>query len=135
MAQYRKRFKSNKKQIKKSLATCYSCRYSPTTFAATVLNFCVRDGNRCVHSAIVTRLFFFSRLISENQILILFLSKLFYILSPRPISITQLNASLHLHLWPINLVTFKGSYFLRMGSLILRLVSHLDAFSVYPFHT
>ena len=27
------------------------------TFATTVLNFCVRDGNRCGHCAIVTRLF------------------------------------------------------------------------------
>ena len=27
------------------------------TFAVTVLNFCVRDGNRCDHRAIVTRLF------------------------------------------------------------------------------
>ena len=26
-------------------------------FATTVLNFCVRDGNRCVHRAIATRLF------------------------------------------------------------------------------
>ena len=60
-----------KKGIKKSLATSYSCRPKPTTFTATVLNFCVRDGNRCVHSAIVTRLFLF-RLIPENQILILF---------------------------------------------------------------
>ena len=31
-------------------------------------------------------------------------------LSLRPISISQLNALLHLHLWPINLVVFKGSY-------------------------
>ena len=27
------------------------------TFATAVLNFCVRDGNRCVHRAIATRLF------------------------------------------------------------------------------
>ena len=31
-------------------------------------------------------------------------------LSPRPISINQLNTLLYLHLWPINLVVFKGSY-------------------------
>ena len=30
--------------------------------------------------------------------------------SPRPISITQLHTLLHFHLWPINLVVFKGSY-------------------------
>ena len=54
-------------------------------------------------------------------------------LNPRPISISQLNVSPHLHPWPINLVVFEGSYFvLRMGSLILESVSRLDAFSVYP---
>ena len=30
-------------------------------------------------------------------------------ISPRPISISQLHALLHFHLWPINLVVFKGS--------------------------
>ena len=30
--------------------------------------------------------------------------------SPRPISISQLHASPHFHLWPIYLVVFKGSY-------------------------
>ena len=56
-------------------------------------------------------------------------------ISPRPISIGQLNALRHLHLQPIYLVVFKGSYFLRMGYLILRGASHLDAFSVYPCRT
>ena len=28
-----------------------------TIVATTVLNFCVRDGNRCVHCAIATRLY------------------------------------------------------------------------------
>ena len=32
---------------------------------------------------------------------------------PRPISISQLHALLHFHLWPIYLVVFKGSYYLR----------------------
>ena len=36
-------------------------------------------------------------------------------LNPRPISISQLNMSPCLHLWPINLVVFKGSYFTRNG--------------------
>ena len=48
--------KTTQKSIKKSLATSYSCRPKPTTFTATVLNFCVRDGNRCVLSDIITRL-------------------------------------------------------------------------------
>ena len=52
--------------------------------------------------------------------------------SPRPISNSQLHILLCFHLCPIYLVVFKGSYFSRMGSLILRLASRLDAFSVYP---
>ena len=56
-------------------------------------------------------------------------------LSPRPISNSQLHALLHFHLCPIYLVVFKGSYYLRMGYLILRGASRLDAFSVYPFPT
>ena len=55
--------------------------------------------------------------------------------SPRHISIGQLNALLHLHLRPINLFVSKVSYFFRMGYLILRMVSHLDAFSDSPFRT
>ena len=56
-------------------------------------------------------------------------------LSPRPISNSQLHALLHFHLCPIYLVVFKGSYYLRMGYLILRGASRLDAFSVYPVQT
>ena len=55
--------------------------------------------------------------------------------SPRPISNSQLHALLHFHLCPIYLVVFKGSYFFRMGYLILRGASRLDAFSVYPVRT
>ena len=53
-------------------------------------------------------------------------------ISPRPISNSQLRTLLHFHLCPIYLVVFKGSYFFRMGYLILRGASRLDAFSVYP---
>ena len=56
-------------------------------------------------------------------------------LSPRPISNSQLHVLLRFHLCPIYLVVFKGSYYLRMGYLILRGASRLDAFSVYPFPT
>ena len=56
-------------------------------------------------------------------------------LSPRPISIRWLNTLPCLHLEPINLVVYKGSYCLRMGYLILRTASRLDAFSVYPIRT
>ena len=57
-------------------------------------------------------------------------------LSPRPISIVQLHVLPRFHLRPINLVVFKGSYWLDvMGYLILRGASRLDAFSVYPVQT
>ena len=56
-------------------------------------------------------------------------------LSPRPISTRWLKTLLLLHLEPINLLVFQGSYSLRMGYLILRAASRLDAFSVYPFRT
>ena len=56
-------------------------------------------------------------------------------LSPRPISDSQLHTLPCFHLCPINLVVFKGSYYFRMGYLILRGASRLDAFSVYPFPT
>ena len=55
--------------------------------------------------------------------------------SPRPISTSQLHALLHFHPWPIYLIVFEGPYFLRMGSLILKGASRLDAFSVYPVRT
>ena len=52
--------------------------------------------------------------------------------SLRPISDSQLHTLLYFHLCPIYLVVFKGSYCFRMGYLILRGASRLDAFSVYP---
>ncbi len=58
-----------------------------------------------------------------------------YWISPRPISDSQLHVLPHFHLCPIYLVVFKGSYYLRMGYLILRGASRLDAFSVYPVPT
>ena len=53
-------------------------------------------------------------------------------LNPRPISSSQLNISLCLHLCPIYLIVFQGSYYSRMRYPILRGASRLDAFSVYP---
>ena len=58
-----------------------------------------------------------------------------YWISPRPISDSQLRTLLHFHLCPIYLVLFKGSYSFRLGYLILRGASRLDAFSVYPCRT
>ena len=55
--------------------------------------------------------------------------------SLRPISSSQLHTLLCFHPCPIYLVVFKGSYCFRMGYLILRGASRLDAFSVYPCPT
>ena len=49
----------------------------------------------------------------------------------RAISTSKLHASPHFHTWPINVVVFHGS----QRDLVLRLVSRLDAFSGYLFHT
>ena len=49
----------------------------------------------------------------------------------RAISTSKLHASQHFHTWPINVVVYHGS----QRSLVLRLVSRLDAFSGYLFHT
>ena len=38
--------------------------------------------------------------------------------SPRPISISQLNTSRHLHLWPINHIVFVGSYQLALWDIL-----------------
>ena len=43
-------------------------------FATTVLNFCVRDGNRCVHRAIATRLFLREIVLSKLDIITCVLS-------------------------------------------------------------
>ena len=105
--------------------------YSPTkrirsTIGAGGLNFCVRDGNRCDPSAIITRIsiLFFRNLSSrfpQNYSMYNFsfptlLSCFLYFLpswsSPRLISISQLNESLHLHTWPIYQIFLLVSYFL-----------------------
>ena len=49
----------------------------------------------------------------------------------RAISTGQLNALLHLHLRPIDVVVFHGS----QGDLVLKGASRLDAFSGYPFRS
>lgn len=55
----------------------------------------------------------------------------------RAISTRQLNALLHLHTAPIDLVVFEGpSGSSRLqGSFILKGASRLDAFSGYPVRT
>jgi len=49
----------------------------------------------------------------------------------RAISTSKLHASPRFHTWPINVMVYHGS----RRSLVLRLVSRLDAFSGYLFHT
>ncbi len=56
-------------------------------------------------------------------------------LSPRSISSGQLNTSRYLHLHPINLIVYKGTYLKRVGILVLEFASNLDAFSSYRFRT
>ena len=56
--------------------------------------------------------------------------------SPRPISTGRLNALPRLHLRPIDLVVYEGSYPVDpVGELILGSASRLDAFSGYPVRT
>ena len=101
--------------------------FPPSIFSAKELNFCVRDGNRCNLSAIVTGLcksrfaiysYFVVRCtLSSSTLLRAVPSKLNNHLvlktiwsSVRPISISQLNTLPYLHLWPINVIVSHGSY-------------------------
>ena len=111
--------------------------FEPTTSAVTG-----RRSNQLSHRA---KRYIPSKLHTEFLLLLSFILQeitssylsltITFWLSPRPISNSQLHALLHFHLCPIYLVVFKGSYYLRMGYLILRGASRLDAFSVYPFRT
>ena len=102
----------------------------PTTSAVTG-----RRSNQLSHRALIT----------PSKLYTAYLPDIFYPMtlrvslhswsSPRPISNSQLHVLPHFHLCPIYLVVFKGSYFFRMGYLILRGASRLDAFSVYPVPT
>ena len=55
--------------------------------------------------------------------------------SPRSISTGPLRTLRHFHFRPIYHVVYMGPYLLPMRNLIFRLVSRLDAFSVYPSPT
>ena len=99
----------------------------PTTSAVTG-----RRSNQLSHRAL------FIKDIPSKQHTRIFLHLLHFSLlwlKPRPISNSQLHTLPYFHLCPIYLVVFKGSYFFRMGYLILRGASRLDAFSVYPVPT
>ena len=84
---------------------------APSTIGAGGLNFRVRDGNGWVPSAIITRPYIIQgctlktgcgmRTCHQSKRLRR---------SPRPIRIRQLNVLPRLHLGPIYLVIYKGSY-------------------------
>ena len=111
----------------------------PSTFGVCRLNCCVRHGNRWIPAAIATEFIFFRISYPDNCIKsIFFLNYLFlfsFKSSPRSISTGPLHTSLCFHSRPIYHVVFMGPYLLLMRNLIFRLVSRLDAFSVYPSRT
>ena len=146
--------------------------FPPSIIGAGELNFCVRDGYRCLLPAIVTgycssfaaiaalllfatvlmytgtfrssliarlalpaKSFAFIARLSQNFITITLTEYQSFVpwSSVRPISTSQLNTLLYLHLRPINVVVSHGSY-LKGGNLFLWGASHLDAFSTYPIH-
>ena len=83
----------------------------PSIVAAKELNFRVREGNGWDLLAMTTgfNLESVPSKLNNNW----HFPKSFRTISwssPRPISITQLHTLLHLHLWPINLIVYKGSY-------------------------
>ena len=112
----------------------YNCLRS---YAWMLLLFRGHSYARCAHIFMLSRsnaIMFPIRLLKVNfhrRLVIHDTSSLLWS-SPRPISDSQLHVLPHFHLCPIYLVVFKGSYYLRMGYLILRGASRLDAFSVYP---
>jgi hypothetical protein len=119
--------------------------YSPTTrcgstITAEGLNCCVRNGNRWYPFALATKKLY----LGTGRLLTPVPSKLHNMIdifqncrsSPRTISTRQLKALLPLHLWPIYLIFYEGSYQINsVGDLFLRSASRLDAFSAYPFRT
>ena len=120
-----------------------------STIGATALNFRVREGTGCFACALATkpnknparhfclanqRFDLFRRSTSCPSFVYAFLVWLSFTGSDqanRAISTGQLNALLHLHLRPIDVVVFHGP----QGYLVLRGASRLDAFSGYPFRT
>ena len=56
--------------------------------------------------------FFYSSL-SNNRYILIFLR-----ISPRPISISQLQTLLLFHSWPINLIVYKGSYYIAIWDIL-----------------
>ena len=132
----------------RSLATCFC--FARVRIIGTLVPFCVIGNSKEFpttqknrHTFLYNGLLYIpSKLHTEFLLLLSFILQeitssylsltITFWLSPRPISNSQLHVLLRFHLCPIYLVVFKGSYYLRMGYLILRGASRLDAFSVYP---
>ena len=72
---------------------------------------------------------------SQNRYVSLFCFRKTLWTSPRTISTVQLHMLPHFHLRPIYRIVSPGPYFFRMGNLVLKGASRLDAFSVYPVRT
>ena len=103
-------------ELPRSINLVLAVSYSPTTrcgstIAAERLNFCVRNGNRWNPFAITTKKIVsaFNKLHFQSYTTELILS-LPVRSSPRPISTSQLRTLLPLHIWPINLIIYEGSY-------------------------
>ena len=114
-----------------------------STIGAMGLNFRVRDGIGCLPHAMTTKpeqnnkpstkdgiheTVFQSVLVSLTFEVFRHLAITGSNQAYRAISTGQLNALLHLHLRPIDVVVFHGP----QGDLVLRGASRLDAFSGYP---
>ena len=106
--------------------------FPPSTFSVYGLNFWVRNVTRCTPVAIFTKQFMCHRhwILYNNPFQVQNCLS-FIRLKIRLISIGQLKTLLLLHPQPINLLVSKMSYRI----LILKSVSHLDAFSGYLFQT
>ena len=112
-----------------------------STIGATALNCRVRDGTGCFACAMTTKPKKSSDVVQVAYDLSLCMLLINVSLQGltclaftrsnqayRAISTSQLNALLHLHLWPIDEVVYLGP----QGYLVLRGASRLDAFSGYP---
>ena len=111
---------------KKAGIVLLSRRLSCSTIAASGLNCCVRDGNRCYPTAIDTNYptktenpYKEKQLFLSIQIIPVFYQKEFFLTEEisRPISTDKLNTLPRLHAPPINLLVSKGS---RKGLSALR---------------
>ena len=114
-------------------------RLQSSIFGTSELNFCVRDGNRCGLAVITTGMV--ESLYPQDCI-----RKIIQdcVLNVRQLNITcgqvlgrQYRSAEHISMLThpaYQLVVFQCPY-QKEGNLILKLASHLDAFSVYPIQT